>query len=200
MHAGNLAKSVKRQWSGPVILENIILSANNGKASEVSLSFVLSCFSPSFPSCHFGKLYGVVMALSALFSLMQYPCFAMVKGLLDGDALYVSTPPVLEPRDSATRPRRSRFSCSLPFRWTSAWRCSAWLPSSIPSQFTCTAGEQPRRELLLNRTFSCAVDFLSAACEAALLMLMMLSFYLQYRSGTEVCVHSQSHLPSLGYV
>lgn len=45
----------------------------------------------SFPSCHFGKLYGVVMALSALFSLLQYPCFALVKGLLDGDPLYVST-------------------------------------------------------------------------------------------------------------
>lgn len=57
---------------------------------------VLSGFSSRFPSCHFGKLYGVVMALSALFSLMQYPCFAMVKGLLDGDALYVSTRSMLE--------------------------------------------------------------------------------------------------------
>lgn len=46
--------------------------------------------SVAFPSCHFGKLYGVIMALSALFSLMQYPCFAVVKGLLDGDPLYVN--------------------------------------------------------------------------------------------------------------
>ena len=44
----------------------------------------------SFPSCHFGKLYGLVMALSAVFSLLQYPCFALVKGPLDGDPLYVS--------------------------------------------------------------------------------------------------------------
>lgn len=45
----------------------------------------------SFPSCHFGKLYGLVMALSAVFSLLQYPCFALVKGVLGGDPLYVST-------------------------------------------------------------------------------------------------------------
>lgn len=44
----------------------------------------------SFPSCHFGKLYGLVMALSAVFSLLQYPCFALVK-VLDGDPLYVNT-------------------------------------------------------------------------------------------------------------
>ncbi|XP_028316256.1 solute carrier family 43 member 3b [Gouania willdenowi] len=46
--------------------------------------------SMAFPSCHFGKLYGLVMALSALFSLMQYPCFALVKGPLHGDPLYVN--------------------------------------------------------------------------------------------------------------
>lgn len=44
----------------------------------------------AFPSCHFGKLYGMVMALSAVFSLMQYPCFALVKGPLGGDPLYVN--------------------------------------------------------------------------------------------------------------
>ncbi|XP_010733813.3 solute carrier family 43 member 3b [Larimichthys crocea] len=44
----------------------------------------------AFPSCHFGKLYGLVMALSAVFSLLQYPCFALVKGALDGDPLYVN--------------------------------------------------------------------------------------------------------------
>uniref|UniRef100_A0A3Q4GDW9 Solute carrier family 43 member 3b n=1 Tax=Neolamprologus brichardi TaxID=32507 RepID=A0A3Q4GDW9_NEOBR len=45
--------------------------------------------SVAFPSCHFGKLYGLVMALSAVFSLLQYPCFALVK-VLDGDPLYVN--------------------------------------------------------------------------------------------------------------
>lgn len=52
------------------------------------LTFSLCVF--SFPSCHFGKLYGLVMALSAVFSLLQYPCFALVK-VLDGDPLYVNT-------------------------------------------------------------------------------------------------------------
>lgn len=44
----------------------------------------------SFPSCHFGKLYGMVLALSAIFAVLQYPCFALVKGALGGDPLYVS--------------------------------------------------------------------------------------------------------------
>lgn len=47
----------------------------------------------SFPPCHFGKLYGVVMSLSAVFSLLQYPCFSLVNGVLGGDPLYVSTWP-----------------------------------------------------------------------------------------------------------
>ncbi|XP_069026721.1 solute carrier family 43 member 3b isoform X1 [Embiotoca jacksoni] len=46
--------------------------------------------SMAFPSCHFGKLYGLVMALSAVFSLLQYPCFALVKGALGGDPLYMN--------------------------------------------------------------------------------------------------------------
>lgn len=46
--------------------------------------------SVAFPSCHFGKLYGMIMALSAVFSLLQYPCFALVKGPLNGDPLYVN--------------------------------------------------------------------------------------------------------------
>ncbi|KAJ8015585.1 hypothetical protein DPEC_G00027640 [Dallia pectoralis] len=44
----------------------------------------------AFPACHFGKLYGMIMALSAVVSLLQYPCFAMVKGVLGGDPLYVN--------------------------------------------------------------------------------------------------------------
>ncbi|XP_029297548.1 solute carrier family 43 member 3-like [Cottoperca gobio] len=46
--------------------------------------------SVAFPSCHFGKLYGLVMALSAVFSLLQYPFFALVNGPLGGDPLYVN--------------------------------------------------------------------------------------------------------------
>jgi len=44
----------------------------------------------SFPSCHFGKLYGLVMALSAVFAVLQYPFFSLVNGPLGGDPLYVS--------------------------------------------------------------------------------------------------------------
>ncbi|XP_003972061.2 solute carrier family 43 member 3a [Takifugu rubripes] len=43
----------------------------------------------AFPACHFGKLYGLVMSASALFSLLQYPCFTLVKGALHGDPFYV---------------------------------------------------------------------------------------------------------------
>lgn len=46
--------------------------------------------SVAFPSCHFGKLYGLVMALSALFSILQYPCVTLVKDVLDGDPFYVN--------------------------------------------------------------------------------------------------------------
>lgn len=63
--------------------------------NELGISHCLySPFPPlsvfSFPSCHFGKLYGLVMALSAVVSLLQYPFFSLVKGALDGDPLYVS--------------------------------------------------------------------------------------------------------------
>ncbi|CAL8329775.1 unnamed protein product [Lota lota] len=43
----------------------------------------------AFPACHFGKLYGMVMTLSALISLLQYPCFTLVKNTLNGDPFYV---------------------------------------------------------------------------------------------------------------
>ncbi|KAM6952389.1 equilibrative nucleobase transporter 1-like isoform 1-T1 [Lycodopsis pacificus] len=46
--------------------------------------------SVAFPSCHFGKLYGLVMALSAVFSILQYLCFALVNGPLEGNPLYVN--------------------------------------------------------------------------------------------------------------
>uniref|UniRef100_A0AAY5L4J8 Solute carrier family 43 member 3a n=1 Tax=Esox lucius TaxID=8010 RepID=A0AAY5L4J8_ESOLU len=44
----------------------------------------------AFPGVHFGKLYGLVMSLSAVVSLLQYPCFALVKGSLGGDPYYVN--------------------------------------------------------------------------------------------------------------
>ncbi|XP_052010636.1 equilibrative nucleobase transporter 1-like isoform X2 [Xyrauchen texanus] len=46
--------------------------------------------SVAFPPVHFGKLFGMVMALSAVVSLLQYPCFTLIKGPLGGDALYVN--------------------------------------------------------------------------------------------------------------
>ncbi|XP_069485110.1 equilibrative nucleobase transporter 1 isoform X6 [Ambystoma mexicanum] len=44
----------------------------------------------AFPLQHFGKLYGLVMALSAIVSLLQYPCFALMKNVLGGDPFYVN--------------------------------------------------------------------------------------------------------------
>ncbi|NXC43778.1 S43A3 protein, partial [Penelope pileata] len=44
----------------------------------------------AFPPQHFGKLYGLAMALSALVALLQYPCIALVRGALHGDPFYVS--------------------------------------------------------------------------------------------------------------
>ncbi|KAM8880291.1 LOW QUALITY PROTEIN: solute carrier family 43 member 3a [Spinachia spinachia] len=43
-----------------------------------------------FPARHFGKLYGLVMSTSALVSLLQYPCFTLVKGALGGGPFFVS--------------------------------------------------------------------------------------------------------------
>ncbi|KAJ8382413.1 hypothetical protein SKAU_G00031910 [Synaphobranchus kaupii] len=44
----------------------------------------------AFPASHFGKLYGLIMALSAVVSLLQYACFSLVKGVFDGDPLYIN--------------------------------------------------------------------------------------------------------------
>uniref|UniRef100_A0AAY4A2U6 Solute carrier family 43 member 3 n=1 Tax=Denticeps clupeoides TaxID=299321 RepID=A0AAY4A2U6_9TELE len=45
--------------------------------------------SVAFPSQHFGKLFGVMMSLSAVVALLQYPCFALVKAQ-GGDTTYVN--------------------------------------------------------------------------------------------------------------
>ncbi|XP_042640865.1 solute carrier family 43 member 3 isoform X2 [Tyto alba] len=44
----------------------------------------------AFPPQHFGKLYGLAMALSALVALLQYPCVALVRGPLGGDPFYLN--------------------------------------------------------------------------------------------------------------
>ncbi|XP_070583445.1 equilibrative nucleobase transporter 1 isoform X2 [Erythrolamprus reginae] len=44
----------------------------------------------AFPLQHFGKLYGLVMGLSAVVSLLQYACFTLIKGPLKGDSFYVN--------------------------------------------------------------------------------------------------------------
>uniref|UniRef100_A0A3B3U1E1 Solute carrier family 43 member 3b n=1 Tax=Poecilia latipinna TaxID=48699 RepID=A0A3B3U1E1_9TELE len=51
---------------------------------------IAAFISVAFPSCHFGKLYGLGMSLAALFCLLQYPCFALVNGALGGDPLYLN--------------------------------------------------------------------------------------------------------------
>ncbi|XP_072447429.1 equilibrative nucleobase transporter 1-like [Chiloscyllium punctatum] len=43
-----------------------------------------------FPSCHFGKVYGLMQALSAVISLLQYPCFTLIQGPLHGDPFYLN--------------------------------------------------------------------------------------------------------------
>lgn len=122
-------------------------------SSVTFLCCILACVCVcSFPSCHFGKLYGMVMALSAVISVLQYPCFALVKGALDGDPLYVSAL-IHSPVDSHDS---SSFFIFLHFhifsspacvcRWTSAWRCSAYSPSSIPSMSTFIVEDWPHSE------------------------------------------------------
>ncbi|XP_056456894.1 equilibrative nucleobase transporter 1-like [Gadus chalcogrammus] len=44
----------------------------------------------AFPSVHFGKLYGLIMALSAVISLLQYPCTILIKVWLGGDPFWVN--------------------------------------------------------------------------------------------------------------
>ncbi|XP_045414037.1 solute carrier family 43 member 3 [Lemur catta] len=44
----------------------------------------------AFPSEHFGKLFGLVMALSGVVSLLQFPIFTLIKGPLQNDPFYVN--------------------------------------------------------------------------------------------------------------
>ncbi|XP_054419639.1 equilibrative nucleobase transporter 1 [Pteronotus mesoamericanus] len=49
----------------------------------------------AFPSEHFGKLFGLVMTLSAVVSLLQFPLFTLIKGPLENDPFYVNVMLVL---------------------------------------------------------------------------------------------------------
>ncbi|KAG7274801.1 hypothetical protein CRUP_010298 [Coryphaenoides rupestris] len=59
----------------------------------INWSFLYGCntavLSVAFPPAHFGKLYGLIMALGAIFSLLQYACFILIHEVLGGDPLYV---------------------------------------------------------------------------------------------------------------
>lgn len=49
----------------------------------------------AFPSEHFGKLFGLVMALSAIVSLLQFPIFTLIEGPLQSNPDYVNVVLVL---------------------------------------------------------------------------------------------------------
>ncbi|XP_076434626.1 LOW QUALITY PROTEIN: equilibrative nucleobase transporter 1-like [Babylonia areolata] len=67
------------------------------------LTFVLHCLHRSFlygpnsafvanafPNEHFGKLFGVTLTTSAIFSMLQYPLFLIMQGPLGGDPLAIN--------------------------------------------------------------------------------------------------------------
>ncbi|XP_067915928.1 equilibrative nucleobase transporter 1-like [Heterodontus francisci] len=44
----------------------------------------------AFPPCHFGKIYGLGLAIAAVVTVLQYPCFTLVQGPLQGNPLYLN--------------------------------------------------------------------------------------------------------------
>ncbi|KAG7458482.1 hypothetical protein MATL_G00220660 [Megalops atlanticus] len=46
--------------------------------------------STAFPSCHYGKLYGLMSTLSAVVLLLQFPILILVNDVLQGNPLYVN--------------------------------------------------------------------------------------------------------------
>lgn len=123
---------------------------NTCEMTCLSLSF-------SFPACHFGKLYGMVMSISAVFSLLQYPCFALVKGALGGDPFYVGAreslweraacPTVAVDRSISKCSACQRVKCVfICYRWTSLWLYSLCWCSYTLSTSSSTAGKQPANE------------------------------------------------------
>lgn len=79
----------KYSWKTKVYNKGRWLSAPHSYFPQLTSFSILPSLT-SFPGVHFGKLYGLVMSLSAVVSLLQYPCFALVKGALGGDPFYVS--------------------------------------------------------------------------------------------------------------
>ncbi|GCB68925.1 hypothetical protein scyTo_0013895 [Scyliorhinus torazame] len=43
----------------------------------------------AFPACYFGKILGLTFAISACFTLLQYPCLALIQGPLQNHPLYL---------------------------------------------------------------------------------------------------------------
>lgn len=61
----------------------------NSAWSQRTVKLTETCLSsPRFPSEHFGKLFGLAMALSAIMSLLQFPLFKLSPQNI---AVYVST-------------------------------------------------------------------------------------------------------------
>uniref|UniRef100_A0A9L0IDZ4 Solute carrier family 43 member 3 n=1 Tax=Equus asinus TaxID=9793 RepID=A0A9L0IDZ4_EQUAS len=54
----------------------------------------------AFPPEHFGKIFGLVMVLSAIVSLLHFPIFTFIKGPLQNDPFYVSIVGLRPPRTS----------------------------------------------------------------------------------------------------
>ncbi|XP_078286555.1 equilibrative nucleobase transporter 1-like [Rhinoraja longicauda] len=44
----------------------------------------------TFPLSHFGKIMGITLVVAAVVSLLQYPCFILVNGPLQGNPLYLN--------------------------------------------------------------------------------------------------------------
>lgn len=64
-----------------------------------------------FPSSHFGKVYGLSMSISALVSLLQYPCFALVKGPFHNDPLYLNISFVIVSALTCVHPLNVHLHC-----------------------------------------------------------------------------------------
>nr|XP_012605424.1 solute carrier family 43 member 3 isoform X2 [Microcebus murinus] len=68
----------------------------------------------AFPSEHFGKLFGLVMALSAIVSLFQFPIFTLIKGPLQNDPFYVNMMLILATLLTFVHPFLVYLECRLP--------------------------------------------------------------------------------------
>ncbi|KAM9278555.1 equilibrative nucleobase transporter 1 isoform 2-T2 [Morus bassanus] len=94
----------------------------------------------AFPSKHFGKLYGLAMALSALVALLQYPCIALLRGPLNGDPFYTLPTPRRRwrwrswRRTTGARWRARRGRLASPTRWVPPPSATSLSPAAGPSE------------------------------------------------------------------